>query len=92
MSARADGDPATRFTPVTTNDTIGGNPGSPMLNRAGRLVGLVFDGNVRALGGSFWFDEALNRCIAVDSRALVEALGTVYRADALVDELMAATD
>lgn len=92
IEAEEDVDTATPFNFVTTNDIIGGNSGSPMLNREGRLVGLVFDGNIHALGGAFWFDEALNRCIAVDSRAIAEALRTVYRADALVDELLTAAD
>lgn len=78
----------TPFNFVTTNDIIGGNSGSPVLDRDGRLVGLVFDGNIHSLGGSFWFDEALNRGVAVDARGIVEALRSVYQADALVAELL----
>lgn len=81
-------DKSTPFNFVTTNDIIGGNSGSPVLNRDGRLIGLAFDGNIHSLGGSFWFDEAINRCIAVDSRAIVESLRQVYRAEALVKEIV----
>jgi hypothetical protein len=72
---------------VTTNDIIGGNSGSPVINRDAEIVGLAFDGNLHALGGAFWFDERVNRCIAVHSASIVEALDKVYRAPALVKEL-----
>ena len=77
----------TPFNFTTTNDIIGGNSGSPMLNQKAEIVGLVFDGNLPSLGGDFGYDPRNNRTVAVDSRALVEALGVVYRADRLVREL-----
>jgi len=75
---------------VTTNDIIGGNSGSPMINRKGEVVGLVFDGNIESLGGDFWFDERVNRTVAVHSGAILEALHKVYKADRLAKEIEAA--
>jgi hypothetical protein len=80
-------EPATRFNLVTTNDIIGGNSGSPMIDAQARIVGLVFDGNIHSLGGNYGFDEARNRTVAVHSDAIVEALTRVYGAKRLVDEL-----
>jgi hypothetical protein len=76
-----------RFNFVTTNDIIGGNSGSPMINRDGEIVGLVFDGNIESLGGDFWFDERINRTVAVHSGAILEALHKVYKADRLANEI-----
>ncbi len=75
------------FNFVTTNDIIGGNSGSPMVNQKGEVVGLVFDGNIQSLGGDYGFDESVNRTVAVHSAALVEALDKVYGAKRLVEEL-----
>lgn len=80
-------DPATRFNQVSTNDIIGGNSGSPLIDAQGRVVGLVFDGNIRSLGGAYFFDESVNRTVSVHPAAMLAALKTVYGADALVKEL-----
>jgi len=72
---------------ATSNDIIGGNSGSPVFNRKLELVGLVFDGNIQSLGGAFWFDESVNRTVAVSSAAILEALKKVYGADRVVKEL-----
>ena len=72
---------------VTTNDIIGGNSGSPMVNQRAEIVGLVFDGNIQSLGGDFGYDAAHNRTVAVHSAALLEALDKVYGARSLIEEL-----
>src|SRR5262249_16108817 len=66
---------------------IGGNSGSPVINKNGEIIGLVFDGNIHSLGGDFGFDEALNRTVAVHSAALLEALGKIYAAYRILEEL-----
>ena len=76
-----------RFDFVTTNDIIGGNSGSPVINRNAELVGLVFDGNIHSLGGDYWFDERVNRTVAVHSGAILAALQNVYHAERVVKEL-----
>lgn len=80
-------DLATPFNLATSNDIIGGNSGSPVVNQNGEVVGLVFDGNLQSLGGDYGFDESVNRTVAVASQALIEALDKVYGAARLVKEL-----
>jgi hypothetical protein len=72
---------------VTTNDIIGGNSGSPVVNRDGELVGLVFDGNIESMAGDFVYDGTKNRTVAVHSAGMIEGLRKLYGADALADEL-----
>ncbi len=72
---------------VSTCDIIGGNSGSPVINRRGNLVGLIFDGDIESLPGDFVYDEKQNRAVAVDTTAIIEALRHVYHADALANEL-----
>jgi hypothetical protein len=77
----------TPFNFVTTNDIIGGNSGSPVIDRNAELVGLIFDGNIHSLGGTYGFDPALNRAVAVDSAAILETLDKVYGAARVLEEL-----
>jgi hypothetical protein len=78
----------TPFNFVSTNDIIGGNSGSPAINKRGELVGLIFDGNIQSLVGNFEYDESVNRSISVDSRGMLEVLRNVFGANAIVTELM----
>jgi hypothetical protein len=72
---------------VTTNDIIGGNSGSPMINKDGEIVGLVFDGNIYSLGGEYGFDENVNRTVAVHSDAIIESMQKIYGATRVLEEL-----
>ena len=72
----------------TDNDIIGGNSGSPVLDREGRVTGLIFDGNIQSLGGDYWFDESVNRAVAVHSAVLMKALDRVYSAGRIRDEIL----
>jgi hypothetical protein len=75
---------------VSTNDIIGGNSGSPVIDAEGEVVGLIFDGNVQSLVGAMAYSEAQARAVSVDSRGIVEALRAVYAADELLVELTGA--
>jgi hypothetical protein len=74
----------------TTNDIIGGNSGSPVIDKDGNIVGLIFDGNIFSLGGDYGYDAAKNRAVAVDSRALIEGMQKVYHLDRIVAEIQGA--
>jgi len=87
LEAKGRLDLATPFNLATTNDIIGGNSGSPVFNQRLEVVGLVFDGNIWSLGGDYGYDPALNRAVAVDSRAILAALDRIYDARRLVKEL-----
>jgi hypothetical protein len=80
-------DPKTPFNLVSTNDIIGGNSGSPLINKRGELIGLVFDGNRQSLVGNFYYDESVNRTISVDSRGMLEILRKIFDAKEIADEL-----
>jgi hypothetical protein len=72
---------------VSTADIIGGNSGSPVVNRDNEVVGLIFDGNIQSLVLDFGYDDRVARAVAVDSRGIVEALKSIYHADRVVNEL-----
>ncbi len=78
---------STPFNFVSTNDIIGGNSGSPIIDKDARVVGLIFDGNIHSLGGDYGYDPATNRAVSVASAALVETLDKVYGAQRLIAEL-----
>jgi hypothetical protein len=78
----------TPFNFVSTADIIGGNSGSPVVNRAGEFVGIIFDGNIQSLSLDYAFDEKQARAISVDSAAILEGLDKVYHAQELVQELV----
>lgn len=75
------------FNFVSNNDIVGGNSGSPAINKRGELVGLIFDGNIQSLVGNFDFNESVNRSISVDVRGMWEVLRKIFDANEIVDEL-----
>jgi hypothetical protein len=87
LAAQSALDMATPMNFSTDNDIIGGNSGSPVVNTKGEVVGLIFDGNIFSLGGNYGFDDRVNRSVAVDSRALLAGMKTVYKADRIVTEI-----
>jgi hypothetical protein len=87
VAATSSLNPNTVFDISTTNDIIGGNSGSPLINAKGEVIGAVFDGNIHSLGGDYGYDPVLNRAVAVSTAAVSEALRKVYHADALANEL-----
>ena len=80
-------DASVPFNFVTDNDIIGGNSGSPLINKNGEIVGLIFDGNRDSLGGDYGYDGSNNRAVAVHGTALIEGLQKVYGADRVVSEI-----
>jgi hypothetical protein len=87
MQAKGRLDPKTPFNLSTNNDIVGGNSGSPLINARGELVGLMFDGNIHSISGTYWFDAAQNRAVAVHPAIIRAALTEVYGATAIAREL-----
>ncbi len=86
--AREKIDLATPLNFVCTGDIIGGNSGSPVINAAGEVVGLVFDGNVESFIGRYFYDDTANRTVSVHSAAMIEAMKKIYGAGNLVQEIL----
>jgi hypothetical protein len=87
MKAKPELNMQTRFDLSTSNDIIGGNSGSALIDAEGHLVGLMFDGNIHSLSGDYWYDALLNRAVAVDPQIMLEGLRKVYKANELLTEL-----
>ena len=87
LEGRTKLDLATPLNFVASCDIIGGNSGSPVINRNAELVGLIFDGNIESLAGDFAYDGEKNRAVAVHSAGMLEALRKLYNAGKLADEL-----
>ena len=81
-------DLSTPFDFVTTNDVVGGNSGSPVIDKNGELVGLIFDGNIESLVGDYVYDIETNRSVAVHTAGMTEALRKLYGVDKLLAELL----
>jgi hypothetical protein len=87
LTARSSLDQGAVLDFVTTNDIVGGNSGSPVVDRSGAMVGAAFDGNQASLAGDFAYDGTANRTVAVSTAAIDEALGKIYGRSDLVKEL-----
>jgi hypothetical protein len=88
MKSKANLDLKTPLNFAFTADIIGGNSGSPTVNKKGEVVGIVFDGNIQSLPWNFAFSDVQGRSVSVDSRGIQEALRKIYGAGALADELL----
>jgi hypothetical protein len=89
MRVKAQLDMRTPFCISTSNDIVGGNSGSPLIDASGKIVGLVFDGNIHSIAGRYWFNPEVNRAVAVHPAIIREALTKVYDARPLLMELEA---
>jgi hypothetical protein len=87
MRVKAQLDMSTPFCISTSNDIVGGNSGSPLIDVDGKIVGLMFDGNIYSIAGRYWFKPENNRAIAVHPAIIREALEKVYGAKDLLTEL-----
>jgi nicotinamide mononucleotide adenylyltransferase len=90
LDKKSDLNLATKYNFVSDADIIGGNSGSPVVNKANEFVGIIFDGNIQSLVADCTYTGTQSRAVSVDSAAIIEALQKVYDAKPLVDELISA--
>ena len=79
---------STPFNFVSTNDVVGGNSGSPIINKNAEIVGVAFDGNIQSLPGDFIYDPEVNRSVGVHSAGMLEAIKDLYQFEKLAEELL----
>jgi len=87
LDAPGEFDFATPFNFVSTNDVVGGNSGSPIINKDAEIVGVAFDGNIQSLAGDFIYDPEVNRSVGVHSAGMLEAIKNLYEFERLAEEL-----
>ncbi len=88
LDAPEEFDFSTPFNFVTTNDLVGGNSGSPVINKDAEIVGVSFDGNIQSLPGDFIYDPEVNRAAGVHSAGMLEAIKNLYQFERLAEELV----
>jgi hypothetical protein len=88
LDAPEEFDFSTPFNFVSTNDVVGGNSGSPIINRNAEVVGVAFDGNIQSLPGDFIYDPKVNRSVGVHSAGMLEAIRDLYEFERLAEELI----
>ncbi len=88
LDAPEEFDFSTPFNFVSTNDVVGGNSGSPVINKDAEIVGVSFDGNIQSLPGDFIYDPEVNRAVGVHSSGMLEAIKFIYKFDRLAEELV----
>ena len=91
MKAKSKLDLRTPYDSVNTTDIIGGNSGSPAVNKNGEVVGIIFDGNIQSLPWNFQYDDVVGRSVITNSTAVIETLQKIYGAPELADELLSAS-